>query len=272
MKKFQHKETHRAYTLDFKLAVVDWLHSHSASYRAASRQFGIDRKMVRDWVEHKEFLRRALLHYGPNKKKLHHGRKPFSLDLDKAVLDYLVQERAEGRCVRDKQLTSKALEFSHCLGLDSKFKATSQWLKRWKRRVKVTFKDGSNHYDPDAEIFEEEFVMNTAEEVKLSQCCVDSTSEVQDAMPTLTLLMDGEPNSLSEGINSLQQSSLADHNYCKRLDSHDAMPYQVSTDHKSVGIDNEHSLASDQLLQFDGTIFEFSTITEQVLSEKDFTN
>lgn len=255
-----HKETHRAYTLDFKLAVVNWLHSHSASYRAAARQFRIDRKMVRDWVKRKEFLRRAVLHYGPNKKKLHHGRKPFSLVLDKAVLDYLVQERAEGRCVGDKQLTRKALEFSHCLGLDSRFKATSQWLKRWKRRVKVTYKDGSNHYDPDAEL---------SDEALLSECYTDNRAEKQDNMPTLTLLMGGKPNSLSEGINSLQQSSLIDHNYCKSLETDD-QHYQV-VDHnccRSVDMDNECSLVSNKLLQFDGTIFEFSTITEQVLSEQ----
>ena len=270
MERLQHKETHRAYTLDFKLAVVDWLHSHSASYRAAARQFGIDRKMVRDWVERKEFLRRAVLHYGPKKKKLHHGRRPFSLDLDKAVLDYLVQERAEGRCVRDKQLTRKALEFSHCLGLDSKFKATSQWLKRWKRRVKVTYKDGSNHYDPDAELFEEEGILtNSTKEVVLSQCLTDCVAEAQDDMPTLNVLMDGEPNSLSEGINALQQSSLIDHNYCKTLNAQDE-PYQV-VDHnccsRSVDMDNDRSLISDKLLQFDGTIFELSTITEQVLPD-----
>jgi len=250
-----HKERHRAYTLDFKLAVVDWLHTNSASYRAAARQFRIDRKMVRDWVERKEFLRRAVLHYGPNKKKLHHGRKPFSLDLDKAVLDYLVQERAEGRCVRDKQLTRKALEFSHCLGLDSSFKATSQWLKRWKRRVKVTFRDGSNHYDPSVEFSEDE-----------------KTTKKQD-MPTLTLLMGGKPNSLSEGINSLQQSSLIDHNYCKSVNT-DGQHYQVVNHNccRSVDMDNERSLISDKLLQFDGTIFELSTITEQVLSEQDLTS
>lgn len=264
-----HKETHRAYTLDFKLAVVDWLHSHSASYRAAARRFGIDRKMVREWVERKEFLRRAVAHYGPNKKKLHHGRKPFSLDLDKAVLDYLVQERAEGRCVCDKELTRKALELSHCLGLDSNFKATSQWLKRWKRRVRVTYKDGSNIYDPTAEIWEEEsrMIAKATEEAVLSQCYTESTIETQ-IMPTLAVLMESEPNSLSEGINALQQSSLIDHDYCKRLDADDE-PYQI-IDHsfKSVDVDTERSLISDKLLQFDGTIFEFTTLTEQASSSE----
>ena len=260
-----YKVRHRAYTLDFKLAVVDWFHSHSASYRGAARQFGIDRKMVRDWVERKESLRTAVSHYGPNKKKLHHGRKPFSLDLDKAVFDYLVQERAEGRCVLDKQLTRKALEFSHCLGLDSNFKATSQWLKRWKRRVKVTFKDGSNDYDPDAEIIEEDEGGRTGE-ATLSQC-YDGNG---DTMQTLTVIMDGEPNSLSEGINSLQQSSLMDHNYCKTVDGHDEVyGCEVVIDNESENLDNHRTLTNDRLLQCDGTIFEFPTITddEEVLLE-----
>lgn len=256
------KQRHRAYTLDFKLAVVDWFHSHNASYRSAARQFNIDRKMVRDWVERKEFLRTAVSHYGPNKKKLHHGRKPFSLDLDKAVFDYLVQERAEGRCVRDKQLTRKALELSHCLGLDSNFKATPQWLKRWKQRVKVTCKDGSNDYDPDAEIIEDEegIVGKTGEAISLSQCC-DGNG---DTMQTLTVIMDGEPNSLSEGINSLQQSSLKDHDYCKVLGDHSEPPYEceVIIDGNSHDLEDHHTLTSDKLLQFDGTIFDEEVLLE----------
>ena len=261
MDKLQQKEKHRAYTLDFKLAVVDWLHSHSASYRAAARQFGIDRKMVRDWVERKEFLRKAVLHHGPKKKKLHHGRKPFSLLLDKAVLDYLVQERAEGRRVRDKQLTKKALEFSRGLGLDSRFKATLQWLKRWKKRVKVTYKDGSNHYDPNAGVSDDEevgIITNAAGKVVLSQCA----AETQDAMPTITALMDGEPNGLSEGINALQQSSLADHNYFKTTDAQDG-PCQANIHNCCRSVDNDRSLISDKFMQCDGTIFELSTITDR---------
>ena len=232
-------KTHRAYTLDFKLAVVDWLHSHSASYRAAAKQFGVDRKMVRDWVSRKEYLRTAIIHHGPKKKKLHHGRKPFSPDLDKAVLEYLLHERAEGRCVLDRQLTSKALEYSHYLGLDTNFKATSQWLRRWKRRVRVTYKDGSNQYEPiDIKVLDCSDVVTPSENTILSHISAGDQVESQDSITTLQIIVENESDSCNESaVESLQPPS--DHNYCKHLED-----------------------------QYNETIFEFSDIPEQSLSSQ----
>jgi len=236
------KETHRAYTLDFKLAVVDWLHSHSASYRAAAKQFGVDRKMVRDWVERKEYLRTAIIHHGPNKKKLHQGRKPFSPDLDKAVLEYLLQERAEGRCVLDRQLTSKALEYSHYLGLDSNFKATSQWLKRWKRRVSVTYKDGSNQYQPVDIKLDCSDVIRPSENTILSHICVSDEVESQDSIATLQIVVENESDNCNESVDSIQTPNCSsDHSYCKDLEA-------------------------DKLLHYDQTIFGFSDLPEQSLT------
>jgi len=240
------KETHRSYTLDFKLAVVDWLHSHSASYRAAAKQFGVDRKMVKDWVERKEYLRTAIIHHGPNKKKLHQGRKPFSPDLDKAVLEYLLHERAEGRCVLDRQLTSKALEYSHYLGLDSKFKATSQWLKRWKRRVRVIFKDGSNQYNPV--MLDCSDVIRPSENAILSHISAGDEVEPQDSIATLQIVVENEADSCSDSPADLLHTPISstDHSYCKELEA-------------------------EKLLQYDETIFEFSDIPDQSLSSQQVT-
>ena len=238
------KETHRAYTLDFKLAVVDWLHSHSASYRAAAKQFGVDRKMVREWVERREYLRTAIIHHGPNKKKLHQGRKPFSPDLDKAVLEYLLQERAEGRSVLDRQLTSKALEYSHCLGLDSNFKATSQWLKRWKRRVRVIYKDGSNQYDPVDIKLDCSDVIRPSENTILSHVSAGDEVESQDSIATLQIVVENEADNCNESAVNIHPPNISnDHSYCKDLEA-------------------------EKLLQYDETLFEFSDIPDQSLSSQ----
>ena len=63
----------RAYTLEFKLSVVEWVESNQQSYRAAARQFGLDRKIIRTWVGRKASLVSALATHGPKRKKVHRG-------------------------------------------------------------------------------------------------------------------------------------------------------------------------------------------------------
>lgn len=66
----------RAYTLEFKLSVVEWVESNQQSYRAAARQFGLDRKIIRTWVGRKASLVSALATHGPKRKKVHRGQGP----------------------------------------------------------------------------------------------------------------------------------------------------------------------------------------------------
>lgn len=134
---------HRSYTLEFKLGVIQWVESHKCSLRAASKQFGVDRKVIRSWVDSREMLLSALVHYGPNRRKLHNGKPPASHELDRLVLDYLVQQRREGYLVGDRELQRKALECAEGLGLDT-FKATNMWLRGWKHRCSVETQNGTN--------------------------------------------------------------------------------------------------------------------------------
>ena len=134
---------HRSYTLEFKLGVIQWLESHKCSLRAASKQFGVDRKVIRSWVDSRDVLLSALVHYGPHRRKLHNGKPPASPELDQLVLEYLLQQRREGYLVGDRELQRKALECAEELGLET-FKATNMWLRGWKHRCSVQVQNGTN--------------------------------------------------------------------------------------------------------------------------------
>lgn len=135
--------THRAYTLEFKLSVVDWIRKHESSTRAASKRFGIHRKMVRTWLEKEATLQAALTSVGPQRRRLRAGRKPLSQDLDHKLLVWLEGERGSQLPVGDRQLQQKALDIAAELGL-ADFKASCMWLRRWKRRHDVVFREGTN--------------------------------------------------------------------------------------------------------------------------------
>lgn len=141
------KESHKRYTIEFKLAVVDWMKHHSSSYRAAAKQFGVDRKMVREWMNNRAEYVCALRKHGPQRCRVHGGRPPLSEELDQAVLQYLNEERAKGRPVSDRDLQTKGVEASKLFGIDN-FKGTMQWLRKWKKRNDVAYKDGSNQHQP----------------------------------------------------------------------------------------------------------------------------
>ena len=141
------KERHKRYTIEFKLAVVDWIKHHKSSYRAAAKQFGVDRKMIREWSANKDVYEVAMNKHGSQRCRVQGGRPPLSSELDLIVLEYLKQERSKGNKVLDRDLQANAVEASKLLNI-SFFKGTPQWLRRWKKRNNVVVKDGTNVHDP----------------------------------------------------------------------------------------------------------------------------
>lgn len=139
---------HRAsYTVDFKLSVVEWVQSNGKSVRAASKQFGVDRKCIREWLKEKEVLGSARVLHGPQKRKLHGGRCPLSQELDRLVLSFILESRKLGREVSDLELKNKALQLSQLLGLPD-FKASPSWLKGWKHRNNIPSGHILTEYQP----------------------------------------------------------------------------------------------------------------------------
>ena len=47
----------KGYTVDFKVFIVDWLRAHQRNLSQTSREFGIDRKRIREWDQKYTFLK-----------------------------------------------------------------------------------------------------------------------------------------------------------------------------------------------------------------------
>ena len=134
----------RSYTVQYKLDVVKWVEERGSSLRQAEKHFGITRRVIRTWLEQRDQLREAMNSSNPNKRKLHSGRRPVSQELDRRVLEYLVKQRSRQTAVSDSELRSKALEVGHHLGVEG-FKANLSWLKRWKQRCGVDYRNRTNN-------------------------------------------------------------------------------------------------------------------------------
>ena len=140
---------HRAsYTVDFKLSVVEWVKDGGRSLRAAAKQFGVDRKCIRQWVKERDVLGTARVLHGPQTRKLHGGRCPLSHELDRLVLGFILERRRLGKEVRDHELKCKAVQVSELLGLPD-FKASPSWLKGWKHRNGLSDRDRLSEQDTD---------------------------------------------------------------------------------------------------------------------------
>ena len=64
--------------------------------------------------------------------------------MDNHVLEYLLEERANGRPVSNKDLISKAQEKAQAIRGMEDFKGSRGWLRRWKKRNSVAIRKGTN--------------------------------------------------------------------------------------------------------------------------------
>ena len=60
-----------------------------------------------------------------------------SAAMDQALYDYLDEERAAGRVVSNKDLAAKAAQLAPLHGVPETFRASSMYIKRWKKRYNV---------------------------------------------------------------------------------------------------------------------------------------
>ena len=66
------------------------------------------------------------------------------MELDLTVLDFLEDEHIAGRPVMNTDLSKKAMEVAAVLGFPNTFKASPMWVKRWKKRNRVSLRCGTN--------------------------------------------------------------------------------------------------------------------------------
>ena len=125
----------RSYTIDFKLAVVDFAKNHNNC--ATARHFGIDKKQVRNWSRQEQELRRVE-NADVRRTLKGKGRKLQYPMVDTMLLSWLVEQEAEGVFVTEKVLKLKASELHRNMDKgDRNFKASTGWLKSFCRRYNV---------------------------------------------------------------------------------------------------------------------------------------
>ena len=132
--------THNSYTVEFKLQVLDWYHKNGENKNVTAKTFGVDRKRVRDW----EMNEKALKEQTDVHRKRHRlsgglgpGRRIVSEELDKALIKWYNEQRAQQKLVYNRHIKTKALEMAPQLGLKESFKASDAWVLGWKKRNKA---------------------------------------------------------------------------------------------------------------------------------------
>ncbi len=58
---------YNSYTIKYKLQVVEWHNNHGRNVSQTAREFSVDRKRVRDWLDTEDVLR--MHRRGPDAKK-----------------------------------------------------------------------------------------------------------------------------------------------------------------------------------------------------------
>ena len=92
----------RSYTVKFKLEVLKWHKDHGSNISLTARNFSVDRKRVREWNNNEETLMMNNSGKDSKRRRIGGGSAPQSEELDSLVLDYLLEERAAGRVVSNK--------------------------------------------------------------------------------------------------------------------------------------------------------------------------
>ncbi len=117
-----------AYTAAIKLLVVKYSEEHGK--RAAGRHFGVDESNVRLWCRTQGNLNRM------NKaKKAARFRVPKYPEVEKKLLDYVVDHRAQGLAVSTVHLRLQAKLIAKDLGIDpGSFTASPNWCYGFMRR------------------------------------------------------------------------------------------------------------------------------------------
>ncbi|KAG0444905.1 hypothetical protein HPB47_013242 [Ixodes persulcatus] len=119
-----------SYTISRKVEVIDWHRASGKNVSRTSRHFKIDRKRIREWDSKYDMLKHQDYGKQKMKRKLTDGGPVFSEELDDALFD-------------NRLLAEEALRIAVNLNLGN-FKASSQYIKRWKKRFGVTMRVSTN--------------------------------------------------------------------------------------------------------------------------------
>lgn len=133
----------QSFTVAKKVEVVGWHRKAGSNVSKTARQFGLDRKQVRQWNSTYETLLQECQGKGKFKRSLNSGRPVFSEEIDDGLFEFLQEERAAGRAVSNRLLQEQARKLASEAKLGN-FNASSQYLSRWKKRFNVSLRAATN--------------------------------------------------------------------------------------------------------------------------------
>ena len=118
------------YSASFKLQVVKFA-SDNSNNSAASRKFGIDEKLVRDWRKKIDNIKSL-----PKTKCADHGRKCQWPELEKKVVEWVEENRKSGLAVTRNLIRLHAKKTAQQMNIDN-FLVSSGWCTRFMKRKKL---------------------------------------------------------------------------------------------------------------------------------------
>lgn len=124
------KKKRQAYDNAFKMRVIEFAEREKNNC-AVEKEFGVNEKLVRDWVKNKEEIYQGPVHQKRKVTKL----RPFE-DMEQDLLGWILQLRHNGMKVSRNMIRMKALQLAEITyGIDkSEFKASNGWCGRFMRR------------------------------------------------------------------------------------------------------------------------------------------
>ncbi|KAH7983192.1 hypothetical protein HPB52_010010 [Rhipicephalus sanguineus] len=143
-----------SYTVKKKIEVVEWHRQAGRNVHATARHFSIDRKRVREWDKKFDSLLQQNFGTAKLRRKLSNGAPVFSEEVDDALFEFLERERSAGRAVSNRLLSEEAVKIARSLQLGN-FAASSQYIKRWKKRFGVTMRQSTNDSQKTPDDFSE---------------------------------------------------------------------------------------------------------------------
>lgn len=140
-----------AYDLGYKIKVIEFAKNHGN--HAASRNFSVDRKRVREWRQKEDNIRETSESKGKTicKRLRGAGRKIVYDTIESDVLQWLKQRRINGVRVTGKALKNEARRL-HTIQGNQAFKGSCGWLRRFMKRNKVCFRRSTHVAQKSEEI------------------------------------------------------------------------------------------------------------------------
>ena len=134
----------KSYTIRFKSQVLKKLEENGGNISQTSRDFKIDRKIIRCWLSQRDLIVDSVRNRAINissRRNIRGGKAQYP-ELEDAIMEFIRDERKFGRSVNGKMIQRKALVlFPKLYPMPcASFKASKGWLRRMLLRNDLSFR------------------------------------------------------------------------------------------------------------------------------------